>query len=96
MQEVKGLNFKPILITKKEIMSKKTKAFLYNLLGFTCFYIPAYLLIMHFTNLVGFWIAGPSFIVSLFLSPKFQYMQTHEGEKIFMKWIFVKGIREVK
>ncbi len=77
-------------------MSKKTKAFLYNLFGFTVFYVPAYLLIMTFTTLIGFWIAGPAFIVSLVLSPKFQYMKTHEGEKIFMKWIFAKGIREIE
>lgn len=76
-------------------MSKKTKAFFYNLFGFSFFYIPAYLLIMTFTNLIGFWIAGPAFIVSLVLSPKFQYMKTNEGEKIFMKWLFVKGIKEV-
>ncbi|VXB58071.1 conserved hypothetical protein [Flavobacterium sp. 9AF] len=77
-------------------MSKKTKTFLYNLFGFSAFYIPSYLLIMTFTTLIGFWIAGPAFIISLIFSPKFQYMNTNEGEKIFMKWIFVKGIREVK
>lgn len=77
-------------------MSKKTKAFFYNLFGFSIFYIPAYLLIMSFSGLKGFLIAGTAFIISLILSPKFQYIKTDEGDKIFMKWIFVKGIKEVK
>lgn len=77
-------------------MNKKTKAFIYNLLGFTSFYIPSYLLIMSFTNLVGLWIAGTAFMITLILSPKFQYVTTFEGEKIFMKWLFIKGVKEVQ
>ena len=77
------------------MIAKKTKAFLYNFFGFSAFYIPAYLLIMNFTYLQGFWIAGTAFMVSLILSPKFQYIKTADGEKIFMKWIFTKGIKEV-
>lgn len=77
-------------------MSKKTKSLLYNLLGFTSFYIPSYLLIMNFTNLVGFWIAGTAFMTTLILSPKFQHVTTVEGEKIFMKWLFIKGIKEIR
>ena len=36
------------------------------------------------------------FVVALILSSKFQYVKTNEGDKIFMKWLFVKGIKEVK
>ena len=77
-------------------MSKKVKSFLYNFLGFSVFYIPAYLLVMNYSHLQGLWIAGTAFMVSLILAPKFQAVKTQDGEKIFMKWLFVSGIKEVK
>jgi hypothetical protein len=77
-------------------MSKKTKAFLFNLLGFTFFYIIAYALIITFGGLQGLWIAATSFVISTILAPKFQTVKTSEGEKLFMKWLFVKGLREIK
>lgn len=77
-------------------MSKKTKAFLFNLLGFSFFYIISYFVIMTFGVLQGLWIAVTSFVISTILAPKFQTVNTNEGEKLFMKWIFIKGLRELK
>jgi hypothetical protein len=36
------------------------------------------------------------FMVALLLAPKFQMVKTQNGEKIFMKWLFIKGVKEVK
>ena len=77
-------------------MSKKVKSFIYNFLGFSLFYIPAYLLVMNFSHLQGLWIAGTAFMISLILAPKFQAIKMSDGEKIFMKWIFLSGVKEVK
>ncbi|WP_338378075.1 hypothetical protein [uncultured Flavobacterium sp.] len=77
-------------------MSKKTKAFIFNLLGFTFFYIISYFLVMTFGVLQGLWIAATSFVISTLLAPKFQAVKTNEGEKLFMKWIFFKDLREIK
>lgn len=77
-------------------MSKKTKAFLFNLLGFSFFYIISYFVVMTFGVLQGLWIAVTSFVISTILAPKFQTVNTNEGEKLFMKWIFIKGLRELK
>jgi len=77
-------------------MSKKTKAFIFNLLGFTFFYIISYFLVMTFGVLQGLWIAATSFVISTILAPKFQAVKTNEGEKLFMKWIFFKDLREIK
>lgn len=77
-------------------MSKKTKAFLYNLVGFILFYVPTLLLMRSVFHVENFIAPATGFVVALILSPKFQYMKTGEGEKIFMKWIFKKGIKEVK
>lgn len=77
-------------------MSKKVKSFIYNFLGFSLFYIHSYLLVMNFSHLQGLWIAGTAFMVALILAPKFQAIKMHDGEKIFMKWIFLSGVKEVK
>jgi hypothetical protein len=36
-----------------------------------------------------------AFVVGTILSPKFQAVKTKDGEKLFMSWIFVKGIKEL-
>ncbi|AWM14496.1 hypothetical protein NHF50_11810 [Flavobacterium sp. NRK F10] len=77
-------------------MSKKTKAFLYNLAGFIAFFVPTWFIGANLLKMEDFWPKIIAFAVSLFLSPKFQFLKTAEGDKIFMKWLFVKGIKEVK
>ena len=77
-------------------MSKKVKAFLYNFFGFVVIYIPTLYLVNIFTHLNGIWIPMTAFMVALLLAPKFQAIKTHSGEKIYMKWLFIKGVKEIK
>lgn len=77
-------------------MSKKTKAFIFQLLSFAVLFFTARYLVATFTTLKEFWIPLTAFVVGTILSPKFQAVQTRDGEKLFMKWIFVKGVREIK
>ena len=77
-------------------MSKKTKSFIYNLLSFAAFFLPLQVAVSYFTNLQGIWIPITAFVVGTLLAPKFQAIQTNEGEKLFMKWLFVKGFKEIK
>ncbi|WMW77408.1 hypothetical protein RF683_07890 [Flavobacterium sp. 20NA77.7] len=77
-------------------MSKKVKAFVYNFLGFLVIYIPTLYVVDIATHLQGIWIPMTGFMVSVLVAPKFQAVKTHEGEKIYMKWLFVKGVREIK
>lgn len=77
-------------------MNKKTKAFLYNFLGFAVFYIPTLLIAQSIFDLQGFLGSLIAFVVSLILSPKFRFLNTKDGEAIFMRWIFIKGIKEIK
>ncbi len=77
-------------------MTKKTKAFLYNLICFAILFILFRFLIMKFTNLTGLFIPFTAFVVGTLTAPKFQAVTTPEGEKIFMRWLFIKGVREVK
>ena len=77
-------------------MSKKTKAFIYQLLSFAILFIAIRFLVATYTNLTGFWIPITAFVVGTIIAPKFQAIRTKDGEKLFMKWLFVKGIREIK
>jgi hypothetical protein len=91
--KVKSINNKISIIKK---MNKKVKAFLYNFLGFVVIYLPTLYVVDIATHLQGIWIPMTGFMVALLVAPKFQAIKTHEGEKIFMKWLFLKGVKEVK
>ncbi|TPD67129.1 hypothetical protein [Flavobacterium microcysteis] len=77
-------------------MTLKTKAFLFQLLSFAILFIIFRFLVAAYTNLQGFWIPVTAFMVATLLSPQFQSVKTNDGEKLFMKWIFMKGIRQIK
>lgn len=77
-------------------MTLKTKSFVYNLIGFAILFILVRFLADTFTNLTGFWLPLTAFVVATLLAPKFQAIQTNDGEKLFMKWLFIKGVKEIK
>ena len=77
-------------------MSKKTKAFVYNFIGFAIIFFGTRFLITEYTSLQGLWIPMTAFVVGTILAPKFQTVRTNEGEKLFMKWLFIKGVKEIK
>lgn len=77
-------------------MSKKTKAFFYNLVCFAILFVIFHYLTSKFSSFSGLWIPLIAFVISTILAPKFQAVRTKEGEKIFMRWLFIKGIKEIK
>lgn len=77
-------------------MTLKTKSLLYNFIGFALLFIIVRFVAATFTNLTGFWLPLTAAVAASILAPKFQVIQTHEGEKMFMKWLFIKGVKEVK
>jgi Na+-driven multidrug efflux pump len=79
-------------------MSKKVKAFVYNFLSFALFFLPSYYLIQRYGGLsiTGYFIPITAFVVATLLAPKFQAVQTRDGEKLFMKWLLRKGVKEIK
>ena len=77
-------------------MTKQTKAFLYQLISFAVLFILFRYLIAAFTNLQGFWIPITAFVIATLIAPKFQAIKTTTGDKLFMKWLFVKGVKEIK
>lgn len=77
-------------------MSKQAKALLYNFLGFAPFFLLGWYLIGNFTGLTGFWVPATATVASTILAPKFQAIKVQGEEKIFMKWLFIKGVKVVK
>ena len=77
-------------------MNKQVKAFLYNFLGFAFFFTIVYFLVVQFTGLDGLWIPLTSGVAASILTPKFQVIKYMGEEKLFMKWMFVKGVKEIK
>lgn len=75
-------------------MSKTTKSFIYNLLSFAAFFLPLQV-ILTYTSIKGIWIPVTAFVIGTVLAPKFQAIRTKDGEKLFMKWIFSKGPKEI-
>lgn len=77
-------------------MNKKVKAFFYNFISFAPVYLVSYFFIVRFNLLEGIFIPIVSAVLSFLLSPKFQVVSTNNGDKIYMKWLFKKGVREVE
>lgn len=75
-------------------MDYKTKALLWNLIGFAVLFIIARFLLALYSGLTGLWLPITAFVVATIIAPKFQAVKTRDGEKIFMKWIFIKGIKQ--
>lgn len=73
----------------------QVRAFLYQLGSFTIFFFLGRYLAIAYTGLTGIWISATSAIAATLIAPKFQAVKTKDGEKLFMKWIFIKGIREI-
>jgi hypothetical protein len=77
-------------------MSKKTKALVYQFLCFAVFFIALRFIVDAYSSLTGFWIPVTAAVVSTILSPQFQAVKTNDGEKLFIRWIFMKGVKEIK
>ncbi|HSD14060.1 MAG TPA: hypothetical protein VLB74_05390 [Flavobacterium sp.] len=77
-------------------MTLKTKSLVYNFLGFALLFMIVRFVAQAFTNLTGFWLPLTAAVAASILAPKFQVVKTSEGEKMFMKWLFIKGVKEIK
>ncbi len=73
----------------------QVRGFLYQLGCFAILFIAGRFIVEKYTELTGIWIPMTAFIVATLIAPKFQAVKTKDGEKLFMKWIFIKGIREI-
>lgn len=73
----------------------QVRAFLFQLGCFAILFISIQYLIARFSTLTDLWVSIPAFILGTIISPKFQAAKTKDGEKLFMSWLFIKGIKEI-
>jgi len=76
-------------------MNLKFKAFLYNFIGFVFFFLLIRMAISYFypvDNLITLLAVG---LTTIILAPKFAVVKEDSGDKIKMKWIFLKGVKNV-
>ena len=76
-------------------MSKKTQSIIYNFLGFAVIFLLVRYFINEYTYMQDLWRTLTAFVVATLISPKFNAIQTPQGEKLFMRWIFFKGVKEL-
>lgn len=77
-------------------MNLKVKAFILQLISFATLFIVIQYLLAKYTALEGIWISVTAFVMGTILAPQFQSVKTKDGDKLFMKWIFMKDIKEIK
>jgi hypothetical protein len=77
-------------------MTKRTKALVFQLTCFTILFIPMRFAIEMYTGIEGIWVSLIAFVGATFVSPKFQVVNTKDGEKLFVKWLFIKEVKEIK
>lgn len=73
----------------------QVRAFLYQLGCFAILFLLIRFITANYTGLTGLWIPVTAFIVATLIGPQFKALKTKDGEKLFMKWIFIKGVREI-
>ncbi|MEQ8422836.1 MAG: hypothetical protein RIB64_22730 [Arenibacter algicola] len=76
-------------------MKPKHKALFFNFLGFAILFVAGRLLLGMFLSLNTLVLAFIAAVAASFLAPKFSAVKTKSGEKLMMKWIFIKGFREL-
>jgi hypothetical protein len=76
-------------------MKPKHKALLFNFIAFVVLFLIARLVLGYYLPISPIFLAVTSAIIANVLAPKFGAIQTDDGEKVLMKWIFIKGMREI-
>ena len=71
------------------------KAVLYQFLAFALIFLGVRWLLISFTLMGTFFVLMTAFVAATILSPFFKVERTREGDKLYMKWIFMKGLRQV-
>lgn len=76
-------------------MNLKSKALLYNFVGFAVLFIVIRSVMWLVLSSDGIMLAIVAAILASILSPKFAATKTKEGDTLFMKWLFMKGIKKI-
>ncbi|KAB8152897.1 hypothetical protein EZY14_010925 [Kordia sp. TARA_039_SRF] len=77
-------------------MSLKTKSIIYNFICFvSLFLVLRYLILGYIIKTDGLWLAVIAAVIASIFAPKFFVVQDKGQEKLIMKTIFSKDIKEL-
>ena len=76
-------------------MKPKYKVLIYNFLGFAILFILFRFGLTIMIQIDSFYMSLIAAISASFLAPKFAVVKTEGVDKIVMKWIFIKGFKEL-
>ncbi len=76
-------------------MKPKTRAMIFNFLGFAILFLLIRFALGQIFDIGRFYLALAAAFTASILAPKFGVVKMNEDEKVLMKWIFIKGFREV-
>ncbi|MGB5275200.1 MAG: hypothetical protein WBN39_14190 [Flavobacteriaceae bacterium] len=76
-------------------MRPKHKALLFNFIGFAVLFIIARLALGYFIDINRIFLAVGAAIIANILAPKFGAIDRAGKQRVLMKWIFLKGFREI-
>ncbi|MBT8321058.1 MAG: hypothetical protein KJO90_05245 [Eudoraea sp.] len=71
------------------------RALLYNFIAFAIFFLIIRLILGYFWSDNLIFLAIGSAVVASILAPKFGVIKTNSGQKLMMKWIFMKKMRQL-
>jgi len=77
-------------------MSLQTKSILYQFICFAVLFALVRYLALPYTGLSGYWLPITGFVVATLICPVFKVVRTPQGEKLYMKWLFLGGVKEIK
>lgn len=76
-------------------MKPKYKVLVYNFLGFAALFILFRFGLTLILELDAFYMALIAALMASLLAPKFAVVKKESIEKILMKWIFIRGFKEL-
>jgi len=76
-------------------MSPKIKAILLNFLGFAVLFLVTRIAFGYLLDIDRLYLALGAAIIASIIAPKFAVVEVDNSNKILMKWIFIKGFREI-
>ncbi|PIF01535.1 MAG: hypothetical protein CR994_00695 [Maribacter sp.] len=76
-------------------MGPRTRAMVYNFLGFAVLFLVLRFAFGYFFDVSRFYLALAAAVSASFLAPKFGVVKEEGRTRIMMEWIFIKGFREV-
>lgn len=76
-------------------MSLKQKALLFNFLGFAAIFLMARFCLPYFLPIKPLYISLLSAVLAMVIAPKFAVAYLEGNKKLMMKWIFMKGFKEL-